>query len=51
MGFKTRWPPRQQTREEGTLLPFHGLFIGLPWCPDYDYEEIMNGRGRPPPLE
>ena len=20
MGFKTRWPPRQQTREEGTLL-------------------------------
>lgn len=27
------------------------LFIGLPWCPDYDYEEIMNGRGRPPPLE
>src|SRR5574341_1553266 len=24
MGFKTRWPPRQQTREEGTLLPFHG---------------------------
>ena len=24
MGFKTRWPPRQQTREEGTLLPMTG---------------------------
>ena len=23
MGFKTRWPPRQKTREEGPLLPFH----------------------------
>ena len=30
-GFKTRWPPRQQTREEGTLLPFHGSICG---CPD-----------------
>src|SRR5574337_1790622 len=30
MGFKTRWPPRQQTREEGTLLPFHGSICGCP---------------------
>ena len=30
MGFKTRWPPRQKTREEGTLLPFHGSICGCP---------------------
>ena len=28
--INTRWPPRQQTREEGTLLPFHGSICGCP---------------------
>ena len=29
MGFKTRWPPRQQTREEGTLLPFMAASVAV----------------------
>ena len=31
MDFKPWWPPRQQRRGEGTLLPFHGRICG---CPD-----------------
>ena len=30
MDFKPWWPPRQQRRGEGTLLPFHGRICGCP---------------------
>ena len=37
MDLKTRWPPRQKRREEGTLLPFHGRICGCPAAWDFSW--------------